>query len=140
MTVFALIKDDRVVNTIVADDPDWVTQHAQDEGMDSALALDPDVAPIGVGYVRKGNKFIPPEVLELSKGTIDPDGSDAVTLTYTNNLPNPPSSIDILLNEQPTPMALSSGKGSIDVTSRSPGDVITVVAGGTTAQIGVTGG
>jgi hypothetical protein len=141
MAEWALLKSGVIANVIVTKDDDHDFAHEyvayDDNDFDEAVSLAGANPHPGVGWVRKGQAFVPPEVLVVSKDTITGNGSEASTVTYTDNRPNPPATIKGSVNGTEVTLDLASGTGALDVTSANPGDNVLISFGSVATTIGV---
>lgn len=135
---YALVRDGVIENIIVVEDLEWLDDHVAEEGYDKAVDTSKLSTPVGPGYVVKGTSYVPPVTLTSNKATISAQGNDAATVTYTDNRPSPPASVDGTVNGQALTVALTKGVGSFDVTSANSGDTVTIILPGASLVIGVT--
>lgn len=132
---YALIKDGVVQNVIVVDDVAWVEKYAADIG---CVAEDVTAKAVSAGDVKQGQEYVPPVTISSSKPSISANGIDAVTVTYKDNRPNPPASVEGDVNGDPVTIQLAAGVGTLDVTSNTAGDTVTVTIGIASLAIEVT--
>jgi hypothetical protein len=77
--------------------------------------------------------------LQTDRRTIPANNTTAAKVTFTQQGPQAPASVDFELNGQVVTERLVNGAAAVNITSANPGDVLTVRAGGLSVTITVEG-
>jgi hypothetical protein len=117
---------DRVVRPGHVTTPPWYTS--------MVIFVDVTAEPTTptIGFFRKSNGTWLDGRPQLSadKADVAGDGVDVVTVSYTQAGPDKPSEVVFTVNGEDThPVLLRSDAASIEITSSSPGDQVTVICG-----------
>jgi len=139
-SLYALIRDDNIVdNVIVVDDVNWLDQYVTDQGYVRAVNVNNIESPVAPGYVYKhGGVFTPPETLDTDKTEITGDGNDTATVTFTDHRDVPRTTAKASVNGQESDLDLADGVGVLKVTSKNPGDTISIMVNGLGIRVAVT--
>lgn len=137
MPSYALVRDGRIENVaLVEGTPDGLAYlEAVEADYDEVI----QVEAASPGQYLAGGKPVPFPALTADPPSIPPDGTTAAVITYTNREPGAPGQVDFAVNGgDPVAVDLADGTAAVEVDSETPGDTITVTAGGLTVTVEVT--
>lgn len=137
MPNYALVRGGIITNVaLVHPTPDGLAYLAAVEADYDEVVLIEAASP--GQYIADGVP-IPRPALTADVPSIAPDGATPAVVTYTNHEPTAPLAVDFTVNgSAPSTVALTDGAAAVEVTSATPGDTITVTAGGLSAVLEVT--
>jgi len=130
---YALILNSVVDNIVVVDPAtaggaDFLTLMEAKYGAPVDISAVSPSPAIGWVYQSSG-AFVPPATLTTSSSTLAADGSNSATVTYTSNLPSPPSSVVFDINGVTTTETTTSGVAYVVVSASAVGPVVVRCAG-----------